>query len=147
MIGSTSSLAFRSLLKSATGRAGLNRPVRHLSGLTPQALALHAAAVAQDHPVVVVCGADQLRDVDIPANVEVRREIPWEEYLSLLRGAGVVVVPLSTELVPSGQVAILEAMKMENELRAASAGVVTAIHAVPGTAIDKGMVLVEIGVE
>src|SRR5690606_12641133 len=57
-----------------------------------------------------VCGRDQLRDIDIPPNVEVRREIPWEEYLALLRGASMVVVPLSTELVPSGQVAILEAM-------------------------------------
>lgn len=63
-----------------------------------------------EYRVVVVCGQDQLRDVEIPPNVEVRREIPWQEYVDLLRGACMVVVPLSTELVPSGQVAILEAM-------------------------------------
>jgi biotin carboxyl carrier protein len=38
----------------------------------------------------------------------------------------------------------MEAMKMENELRAPAAGVVTAIHAVPGTAVEKGTVLVEL---
>jgi len=54
VISSTSSLAFRSLLKTTAARAGLDRPVSRLSGLTPQALALHAAVLAQDHPLVVV---------------------------------------------------------------------------------------------
>ena len=40
---------------------------------------------------------------------------------------------------------VIEAMKMENELRSASAGVVTAVRAVTGQAVDKGAVLVEIG--
>lgn len=38
---------------------------------------------------------------------------------------------------------VLEAMKMENELRAAADGVVQAVHAVPGKAVEKGQVLVE----
>ena len=58
---------------------------------------------------VIVCGADQLVDRPLPRNVTVRREIPWEQYIELLRGASVAVVPLNTEIVPSGQVAILEA--------------------------------------
>ena len=38
----------------------------------------------------------------------------------------------------------MEAMKMENELRAPAAGRVRAIHAAPGTAVEKGTVLVEL---
>jgi biotin carboxyl carrier protein len=47
--------------------------------------------------------------------------------------------------VQAGQgVVVMEAMKMENELRASGAGRVRAIHAQPGAAVDKGMVLVEL---
>jgi biotin carboxyl carrier protein len=37
----------------------------------------------------------------------------------------------------------IEAMKMENELRATAAGVVRAVHAVTGSAVEKGATLVE----
>jgi pyruvate carboxylase subunit B len=40
-------------------------------------------------------------------------------------------------------VVVLEAMKMENELRAAAAGVVRTIRVRPGEAVEKGQVLVE----
>ena len=50
------------------------------------------------------------------------------------------------DLVRPGQgLVVLEAMKMENELKAAGAGVVTAVLAVPGAAVEKGQVLVELG--
>ena len=39
---------------------------------------------------------------------------------------------------------VMEAMKMENELRAAAAGTVKAVHAQPGTAVEKGAILVEL---
>ena len=39
---------------------------------------------------------------------------------------------------------VIEAMKMENELRAKGRGVVTAIHAVPGDAVEKGAALVDL---
>jgi pyruvate carboxylase subunit B len=39
---------------------------------------------------------------------------------------------------------VLEAMKMENELSASSAGVVTAIHVATGDAVDKNALLIEI---
>ncbi|MEX2608645.1 MAG: biotin/lipoyl-containing protein [Gemmatimonadota bacterium] len=46
--------------------------------------------------------------------------------------------------VAAGQgVVIMEAMKMENELRAEADGVVARVHAVPGAAVEKGVVLVE----
>jgi pyruvate carboxylase subunit B len=49
------------------------------------------------------------------------------------------------QIVEEGQgVAIVEAMKMENELRAESAGRVAAIEVEPGQAVDKGQVLVEL---
>jgi biotin carboxyl carrier protein len=49
------------------------------------------------------------------------------------------------DTVSAGQgLAVIEAMKMENELRASAAGVVTAIRVVPGQAVDKGAVLIEL---
>jgi pyruvate carboxylase subunit B len=49
------------------------------------------------------------------------------------------------DLVQAGQgLVVMEAMKMENELRAASAGTVKAVLAQPGTAVEKGAVLLEL---
>jgi biotin carboxyl carrier protein len=46
--------------------------------------------------------------------------------------------------VQAGQgLVIVEAMKMENELKAATPGVVRAVHVTAGTAVEKDMVLVE----
>ncbi|HUP90273.1 MAG TPA: biotin/lipoyl-containing protein [Longimicrobiales bacterium] len=46
--------------------------------------------------------------------------------------------------VRAGQgVVVIEAMKMENELKAEAAGTVSKIHAEPGTAVEKGTVLIE----
>ncbi len=50
------------------------------------------------------------------------------------------------DTVSAGQgVVVMEAMKMENELRAATAGVVKAIQVAVGVAVEKGTVLVELG--
>lgn len=49
------------------------------------------------------------------------------------------------DVVSAGQgLAVIEAMKMENELRASSAGVVMAIRVTPGEAVNKGAVLIEL---
>lgn len=49
------------------------------------------------------------------------------------------------DVVQAGQgLVVMEAMKMENELRATSAGTVKTVHAVPGTPVEKGAVLVEL---
>ena len=49
------------------------------------------------------------------------------------------------DVVSAGQgLAVIEAMKMENELRASSAGVVTAIRVTSGEAVNKGAVLIEL---
>ena len=68
-------------------------------------------------------------------------------------GAVVAVMPgqVTRVLVEEGQnveegeaVCVLEAMKMENELRTDRAGVVTAVHVSPGQDVEKDEVLVEI---
>ena len=47
--------------------------------------------------------------------------------------------------VTAGQgLVVMEAMKMENELRSSAAGTVKAVHAAPGTAVEKGTVLIEL---
>ena len=49
------------------------------------------------------------------------------------------------DVVAAGQgLVVMEAMKMENELRASSAGRVKAVHVQPGTAVDKGALLIEL---
>ena len=48
--------------------------------------------------------------------------------------------------VEQGQaVVILEAMKMENQLRAEARGTVSKVHVQPGAAVEKGQLLVELG--
>ncbi|HVT37732.1 MAG TPA: biotin/lipoyl-containing protein [Gemmatimonadaceae bacterium] len=48
------------------------------------------------------------------------------------------------DLVTAGQsIVVMEAMKMENELRAPAAGKVKAVRATIGAAVEKGVVLVE----
>ena len=58
-----------------------------------------------------------------------------------------MIVRISVEVgatVSAGQgLVVMEAMKMENELRAASAGTVKAILVQPGTAVEKGAILLE----
>ena len=47
--------------------------------------------------------------------------------------------------VEAGQpLVVMEAMKMENELRSISSGLVKAVRAEPGAAVEKGTVLVEL---
>ena len=49
------------------------------------------------------------------------------------------------DVVGAGQgLVVMEAMKMENELRAQSAGKVKNILVTPGTAVEKGTLLIEL---
>ncbi|HSA56786.1 MAG TPA: biotin/lipoyl-containing protein [Gemmatimonadaceae bacterium] len=45
---------------------------------------------------------------------------------------------------PGQGLVVMEAMKMENELRAPAAGTVTAVRVAPGNAVEKGAILVEL---
>lgn len=55
----------------------------------------------------------------------------------------VSVVPGDTVVAGQGLI-VMEAMKMENELRATGPGTVTAVRVIPGTAVQKGAILVEL---
>ena len=55
----------------------------------------------------------------------------------------VSVAPGDTVVAGQGMI-VMEAMKMENELRAAGPGTVTAVRVIAGTAVQKGAVLVEL---
>jgi pyruvate carboxylase subunit B len=48
------------------------------------------------------------------------------------------------DAVQAGQgLVVMEAMKMENELRATASGTVKRVHVAPGTAVEKGALLLE----
>jgi acetyl/propionyl-CoA carboxylase alpha subunit len=50
------------------------------------------------------------------------------------------------DTVEAGQgIVVMEAMKMENELRATAAGTVRSVNVTTGTAVEKGALLVELG--
>ncbi|CAN5886112.1 acetyl-CoA carboxylase biotin carboxyl carrier protein subunit [soil metagenome] len=52
-----------------------------------------------------------------------------------------VAVQVGDTVEPGQGLVVMEAMKMENELRATSAGTVKSVLAQPGTAVEKGAVL------
>ena len=55
-----------------------------------------------------------------------------------------VAVQVGDTVGPGQSLVVMEAMKMENELRATSAGTVKAVLAQPGTAVEKGAMLLEL---
>ena len=54
-----------------------------------------------------------------------------------------VLVELGQQVRPGDGVIIIEAMKMQNELKAETGGLVKRITAEPGSAVEKGAVLIE----
>jgi transcription-repair coupling factor (superfamily II helicase) len=75
----SSSLALRSLLKTTADKAGLSKASPRLTGLTPAAVALHASALAQDSPVVLV----------VPTDADVEQVVTDARFfLAALRGLG-----------------------------------------------------------
>ena len=54
-----------------------------------------------------------------------------------------LLVEAGQEVAPGAGLVVLEAMKMENELKAPAAGTVAAIRTQAGEAVEKGQVLVE----
>lgn len=47
-------------------------------------------------------------------------------------------------VAPGDGLVVLEAMKMENEIKAPVAGTVSAVHVGGGQAVDKGTVMIEV---
>ncbi len=55
-----------------------------------------------------------------------------------------VSAQVGDQVQPGQGLVVMEAMKMENELRATTSGTVRAVLAQPGTAVEKGAVLLEL---
>ena len=67
-----------------------------------------------------------------------------QKLIAPMPGLVVRVQVAAGDQVEAGQgLVVMEAMKMENELRATAAGAVKAVHAKPGEAVEKGALLVE----
>ncbi len=63
-------------------------------------------------------------------------------------GLVIRILKSTGDLIRKGEAyAILEAMKMENELRSSFDGTVTTIHVIPGQTVEKGALLITIEVE
>lgn len=79
----------------------------------------------------------------IPESVEV---MATKQIRSPLPGTVLNILVREGDTVQRGQnLLIIEAMKMENEIKADSAGIVKKIHVHKGDTISEGQILVEIG--
>ncbi|MBO6576442.1 MAG: acetyl-CoA carboxylase biotin carboxyl carrier protein subunit [Rhodothermales bacterium] len=123
-------------------------------------------AVLLDGSSVVVTIEERLPDGLIVRTPAGRREIRWKDRRALLlesmgfensQGAAErevrapmpglvlkVLVEPGTEVSAGDGLVVLEAMKMENELRAASAGTVESVSVVPGDAVGKDALLIRL---
>ena len=61
---------------------------------------------------IIICGRRDLRGASLPSGVEIRREVPRDVYLDLLRRCRLVAVPLLPVERATGQVVVLEAMAL-----------------------------------
>ncbi|WP_143027415.1 glycosyltransferase [Bowdeniella nasicola] len=62
-----------------------------------------------DVPITLLCQEANIRDLDIPTNVEVKGVVPYDEYRNLIRRARVVAVPTKELAYPTGQSVALDA--------------------------------------
>jgi pyruvate carboxylase subunit B len=84
--------------------------------------------------------ARAIRDLTVAA-----RPVGPSPLIAPMPGLIVRINVAEGDAVKVGQgLVVMEAMKMENELRATSAGVVKRVLAEPGAAVEKGTVLVEL---
>lgn len=60
------------------------------------------------YPFVVVSDKDSVKNLDIPDNVSLYCDIPWTEYIELLKKSAFTVVPLHDWQRSTGQVVLLE---------------------------------------
>ncbi len=118
MLHPSASLAFRALLKSAATRAGLTRAVPRLAGPGPGATAFHAAALAQDRPVVLVVPTD--------ADVE-QMTLDARFFLSAMKGLSDRQVEYAVLPFPSQEVDPYRGLAPHLEVASARARALTAL--------------------
>ncbi len=73
---------------------------------------LELAKARPDWAVKIICGHNDLKQVVLPDNVTLYREVDRTTYLDILGGATVVCLPLRPTERATGQVVMLEAMAM-----------------------------------
>jgi len=71
---------------------------------------LLAAAPHIDAPVHIIRGSDDLKGRDLPANVTIMRELPYDTYLEHIKACSIVALPLEDTVRSTGQVVMLTAM-------------------------------------
>lgn len=105
-----------------------------------------APAVAQPQQPVVAKPAGNAEPVAQPAPKAEPKSGAGKPVKSPLPGVIISINVAAGDTVKTGQVvAVLEAMKMENEIQAESDGVVTAIHVAKGDSVLEGANIVTIG--
>ncbi len=128
--------AILSLLVGQRGAPGPSRsvPAVVVSGKSPGALGVHVNG-RQLHVTITESGRGRRRGAAAVGAGPQRLTAPMPgRVVRVLVGPGDVVEP--------GQgLVVVEAMKMENELRAAKAGRVVSVSAVEGQSVDAGAVL------
>jgi transcription-repair coupling factor (superfamily II helicase) len=91
----SSSLAFRSLLKSAAAKSGLSRARARVTGLSPAAAAFQASVLAQEAPVFLV----------VPTDADVEQMIADARFFfATLKGLSTVEVETQVLPFPSSEV-------------------------------------------
>jgi biotin carboxyl carrier protein len=130
-----------------TARAGLYslriEGEHHEVAIRPQEKGTYWVSTAQGAgPVEVVDPLTHLAAQALGPG-EAKRRQRVDAYMP---GRVVAVLVQEGDTVTTGQgIVVLEAMKMENEIRAEHDGVVSKIHVQPGQAVDKGNPLFEMG--
>jgi biotin carboxyl carrier protein len=82
-----------------------------------------------------------IRDLDVARNVHAGPA----PLVAPMPGLIVRVLVTEGQIVQTGEgLVVIEAMKMENELRASSSAKVKAVHAQPGSPVEKGALLIEL---
>jgi len=125
---------------------------RHYSGFFRREQNREADAVSEADRQFVVSIGDRDYDLVVDDEISLLRK-SFQRARETSVGTLVVKAPMpglvvrldvsSGDHVKAGQsILVLEAMKMENEIRASESGVVQTIHVAPGTAVEKGEPLV-----
>ena len=60
--------------------------------------------------ITIICGNDSIEGPDLPSQITIHREVSKQMYLTLLKEASFVVVPLQPSSRSTGQLVVLEAM-------------------------------------
>jgi glycosyltransferase involved in cell wall biosynthesis len=73
---------------------------------------MEAARLMRDTNFVVIARPQNLEDLDVPENVAIRTNLPWDDAMNILGHSRLLVLPLVGSEVPCGHVTIVAAMHL-----------------------------------